>query len=118
MNRNEFLIVTSLSGLVVILLIAQIVLARMANADQTRVMQAQQYINQGQVCLKNLQQVAMRTAQLSQQKDDQGLKDLMARQQISIGAPPSQSSGSSPAVPPAPESVPAPTPTPTPTPTH
>ena len=115
MNRNEFLIVTSLSGLVAILLISQIVLARMTNAEQNRVMQAQQVINQGQVCLKNLQQVAMRTAQLSQQKDDKGLKDLMARQQISINPAPSQSSGNSAAEAPAPASVPAPVSVPTPT---
>ena len=109
MNRTEFLIVTSLSGLVAILLILQIVFARMANVEQTRVMQAQQFVNQGQVCLKNLQQLALRTAQLSQQTGDQGLKDLMARQQISIGAPAGQSAGGGTASAPAPAPTPAPT---------
>lgn len=118
MNRNEFLIATSLSSLVVILLIAQIVLVRMANTDQNQVMGARQYISQGEVCLKNLQQVALRTAQLAQQKDDQGLKDVMARQSISISAPPSQASGSSAAAAPAPAPAPASTPALAPTSTH
>ncbi len=107
MNRNEFLIVTGLSGLVAVLLILQIVFVRMANYDQARVMQAQQLIQIGQVSLKNLQQVAMRTAQLSQQTGDPALKDLMTRQQIAIGQPPAQSSDGS-------SSAPAPAPMPTP----
>jgi uncharacterized membrane protein YcaP (DUF421 family) len=105
MNRNEFLIVTGLSALVAALLIVQIVFVRMANYDQLRAMQAQQIINQGQVSLKNLQQVALRTAQLSQQTGDQGLKDLMARQQIAIGPAQNQSSSESA---PAPSAAPAP----------
>src|SRR5277367_2199312 len=111
MNRNEFLIVTCLSALVAILLIVQVVVARMAGYEQTQVYRAQQYISQGEVCLKNLKQVALRTAQLSQQKDDQGLKDLMARNQIAIGNPNQGADGSAQAAP-APESTsPAPTPT-------
>ena len=113
MNRNEFLIVTGLSGLVFVLLVLQIVFVRTANYDQARVMQAQQYINQGQVCLNNLQKVAMRTAQLSQTTGDQGLKDLMVRQQIAIGPAPSQTPSES-----APSPAPAPAATPTPAPTH
>ncbi len=87
MNRNEFLISTGLSALVVVLLVLLVVVGKMAGSDQIALMKSQQEINQGQVALRNLQQLAVRTAQLSQQYQDQGLKDLLARQQISIGAP-------------------------------
>ncbi len=84
MTRNQFLIVTGLCGLVFVLLILQIVFVRMANYDQARLVQAQQMIQQGQVSLSNLQKLAVRTAQVSQQSGDDGLKQLMARQQITI----------------------------------
>jgi hypothetical protein len=108
MNRNEFLIVTGLSGLVVALLILQIVFVHWANNDQTNMMRAQQYLNQGQVAWKNFTQVAQLTASLSEQKNDQALKDLLGRQQISIGPPSGQAAPSPDNTAPAPAPAPAP----------
>jgi hypothetical protein len=110
MNRNEFLIVTGLSSLVAVLLIVQIIFAHLASNEQTQLMRAQQFINQGQTSVGNLRQVALLVAQYSEQTGDQDLKDLMVRQNISIK--PNQGSA------PQGGAAPAPAPSPNPTPTH
>jgi hypothetical protein len=84
MNRYQFWSLISLSGLLVVLLFLQILLIRQTNYEQTRLVMAQQVINQGQAFQTNLKQLAMRIVQLSQQTQDQGLKDLLTRQQISF----------------------------------
>lgn len=82
MNRIHFWILTGLSGLVAVFLIADIFLVRLSNSEQNRLVLAQQAINQGQAFSSNLQQLAKRIVQLSIQQNDPGLKDLMARQDI------------------------------------
>ena len=84
MNRNQFWILNGLSGLVVVLLLAQILLARQAGYEQGQIAQAQQLANQGQAFGQNLKQLAMRIVQLSQSTGDPALKDLLTRQQISF----------------------------------
>jgi len=83
MNRIQFFVLTGLSSLVVLLLIGHIFLVRQTNFEQNRLAQAQQVINQGQAFQGNLKQLAVRIFQDSQKTGDQGLKDLLTRQQIS-----------------------------------
>jgi hypothetical protein len=82
MNRIQFFILTGLSSLIVLLLIGHIFLVRQTNFQQNRAAAAQQIVNQAQVFQGNLKQLAVRIYQDSQKSGDQGLKDLLARQQI------------------------------------
>jgi len=83
MNRIQFFILTGLSSLVVLLLVGDIFLVRETNFQQNRSAYAQQIVNQGQTFQGNLKQLATRIFQDSQKNGgDQGLKDLLARQQI------------------------------------
>jgi hypothetical protein len=83
MNRIQFFVLTGMSSLVVLLLIGQIFLVREATYEQNRLALAQQNITQAQAFQANLKQLAVRIFQDSQKSGDQGLKDLLARQQIS-----------------------------------
>ena len=102
MNRIQFFVLTGLSCLVVLLLIGHIFLVRQTNFEQNRLAQAQQVINQGQAFQGNLKQLAVRIYQDSQKSGDQGLKDLLARQQITYNPAPEGPNGAEPSVPPAP----------------
>jgi len=102
MNRIQFFVLTGLSSLVVLLLIGHIFLTRATNFEQNRLAQAQQVINQGQAFQGNLKQLAVRIFQDSQKTGDQGLKDLLARQQITYNPAPEGANGAEPTVPPAP----------------
>jgi hypothetical protein len=88
MNRIQFFVLTGLSSLVVVLLVGHIFLVRQTNFEQNRLAQAQQVINQGQAFQGNLKQLAVRIFQDSQKTGDQGLKDLLTRQQISYNPSP------------------------------
>ena len=89
MNRIQFFVLIGLSSLVVLLLIGDIFLVRQTNFEQNRLAAAQQAINQGQTFQGNLKQLAVRIFQDSQKNGgDQGLKDLLARQQITYNAQP------------------------------
>ena len=88
MNRIQFFVLTGLSSLVVLLLIGHIFLTRQNNFEQNRLAAAQQAINQGQAFQGNLKQLAVRIYQDSQKTQDQGLKDLLARQQITYSTTP------------------------------
>jgi hypothetical protein len=105
MNRIQFFVLTGLSSLVVLLLIGHIFLTRQTNFEQNRLAQAQQVINQGQAFQGNLKQLAVRIFQDSQKTGDQGLKDLLARQQISYNPNPEPNT---------PNEAPAPAPSPAP----
>jgi len=84
MNRIQFWILNGLAGLLIVLFILQIVLVRSAIYEQNQVALAQQALQQGQAFQGNLKQLAMRIVQVSQQTNDQGLKDILARQQITF----------------------------------
>lgn len=85
MNRIQFWILNGLAGFIVLLLLAQILLSRAAGYEQGQMAQAQQLVNQGQAFGGNLQKLALRLVQVSQQNPgDQALKDLLGRQQISF----------------------------------
>jgi hypothetical protein len=87
MSRTHFFIVTCLSGLVVALLVLQIIFVRMTAYDQARLIERQQIVNEGQSFDLHARQVAARIYQISQQTQDQGLKELLARQQITLAPP-------------------------------
>ncbi len=82
MNRIQFLVLTSLSGVVALLLLLHIYLVRQSNFEQNRLAAAQQVVNQGQALQGNLKQLAIRIYQDSQKTQDPGLKELLDRQQI------------------------------------
>jgi hypothetical protein len=102
MNRIQFFVLTGLSSLILCLLIGHIFLVRQANFEQNRLAQAQQVINQGQAFQGNLKQLAVRIYQDSQKSGDQGLKDLLTRQQITYNPQPEGTNGAEPTIPPAP----------------
>lgn len=97
MNRIQFWVLTGLSVLVALLLVAHIFLVRQCNFEQNRLTLAQQALTQGQAFQGNLKQLAMRIIQVSQQSQDQGLKDLLARQQISFTPAADANGGAAPA---------------------
>ncbi len=90
MNRIQFFVLVGLSSLVVLLLVGHIALVRQTNFEQNRLAAAQQVINQGQTFQGNLKQLAVRIFQDSQKTGDQGLKDLLQRQQISYNPTPAE----------------------------
>jgi hypothetical protein len=106
MNRVQFIIVTTLSGIVALCIFLQIIFVRLLGADQSRLRDTEQALQAGQNDFNNMKQVATSIAQLAQQQNDQALRDLLARQGIQIKAP-DQSDSSAPAPAPAP-AAPAP----------
>jgi hypothetical protein len=96
MNRIQFFVLIGLSSLIVLLFIGDVFLVRQTNFEQNRLAAAQQAVNQGQVFQGNLKQLAVRIFQDSQKTQDQGLKDLLVRQQITYNAAPPEGSGNAP----------------------
>ena len=88
MTRTQHWILLAGSCLVVLFLLLQIVFARQAQYAQARLLTAQQVITDGRNCDVRLRQLAAHIYQLSQQTQDQGLKDILARQQITVQSPP------------------------------
>jgi hypothetical protein len=86
MNRIQFFVLIGMSSLVVLLLVGHIFLVRQTNFEQNRLAAAQQAINQGQTFQGNLKQLAVRIFQDSQKTGDDGLKQLLVRQQITYNA--------------------------------
>jgi hypothetical protein len=110
MNRVQFIIVTTLSGIVALCILLQIIFVRLLGADQSRLRDTEQALQAGQNDFNHLQQIAKSVAQLAQQQNDQALRDLLARNNIQIKASPDESNASAPAPAPAPApATPAPT---------
>jgi hypothetical protein len=101
MNRVQFIIVTTLSGIVALCIFLQIIFVRLLGSDQARLRDTEQALQAGQADFTHLQQVATSIAQLAQQQNDQALKDLLVRQQIQIKAP-DEANSAPPAAPAAP----------------
>jgi hypothetical protein len=93
MNRIQFWILTALSSLVVILLVAQIFEKRYSIYEQNLFTVQQQKISQGQACAQNWRLLGTAIVQQSQKNSDSALKDLIIRQSLLPSAP-SDSSGS------------------------
>ena len=86
MNRNQFWVLITGSCLVVLFLFLQVFLSRQAQYAQARLIAAQQVVTEGRNCDVRLRQLATRIYQVSTQTQDQALKDLLTRQQISVPA--------------------------------
>ena len=82
------------------LLFLQIIFIRITAADQARFLERQRFVADGQSFDLHVRQVAARIYQVSQQTQDQGLRDILVRQHVSI-APPPDGSNNAPAAAPA-----------------
>ncbi len=91
MTYPRFLVLTILSSFIALCVLLQIIFVRMVQADELRLKQAELMLQEGQNCYGRLQQIAARVAQVSQQQQDQALRELLTRQNIQIkpnaGAP-------------------------------
>ena len=105
MNRIQFFILTGLSSLIALLLVGHIFLQRQATYEQALYSQAQQTISIGQASQAMMKQLAVRIFQDSQKTQDQGLKDLLTRQQITYTPPPESTNATDLALPPTPSST-------------
>jgi flagellar basal body-associated protein FliL len=98
MNRNQFWILTAGSGLVVFLLLLQAVFAWESRSNEVKAAEVQQTIAQGGQCYTRVRALATRIYQVSQQTQDQALKDLLTRQHVvTPSSAPAESSTSTPA---------------------
>ncbi len=104
MNRIQFIVVTTLSGIVALCIFLQIIFVRLSAADEMRLRQYGEALQEGQSDFDHLQQIATRVAQLAQQQNDDQLRDLLTRQNIQIkdntSAPAAAPSTPAPATPP------------------
>jgi hypothetical protein len=86
MKRYQFWTLVACSSLVVLLLLLQVIFERAGQVARIQVLQAQQIIANGRTCDTRIRQLANRIYQVSLQNNDQGLKDLLTRQQITVNA--------------------------------
>lgn len=84
MNRIQFIVLTTLSGIVALCIFLQIIFVRLSSADELRLRQYGEALQEGQSDFDHLQQIATRVAQLAQQQNDDQLRDLLTRQNIQI----------------------------------
>jgi hypothetical protein len=84
MNRIQFYVVTGFAALLFILVVSDIVLAHKVSSQQIQAQQDQQILSQGQQVQQNLRALLTRMGNDLQKTGDQGMKDLLTRQQISI----------------------------------
>jgi hypothetical protein len=105
MNRIQFWVLLSLASLIFIFLVAQAGLSVWSQRLQVRAFGVQQQIQEGRACDQRWRQLVTRIVEVNQKAQDQGLKDVLTRQGITVRAAPSDSSA--PASPP--PSAPAPT---------
>jgi hypothetical protein len=105
MTYPRFLTLTTLSGVVALCILLQIVFVRLTQTDELRLQQTEAALQQGELCDTRLVQIAKRIAQVAQQQQDQQLKDLLTRQGFEMKPP---AGSNAPALAPAPApSVPA-----------
>ena len=97
MSRIQFMILTCLSVVVSLALILQLIMAHISASDETRLRATAEGLQAGQVSYNQLQQIANWTAQVAAQKNDQGLRDLLARNNIQIKPNPDTPPASAPA---------------------
>ena len=105
MNRIQFWVLVTLSSLVIIFLALQAVFAVFSQHMQIQVAYAQQAIQQGRAYDQRWRQLIERIVEVSQKSQDQGLKDILTRQGVTVRQAPSPSS-------PEPAAAPAPAPAP------
>ena len=89
MNRTQFWILIAGSALLVVFLLLQIIFSRSYQFEQGRALAAQQIVTEGRAAYSRWRQLAGRVYQVANQNQDQGLKDLLTRQQITVTNAPS-----------------------------
>ncbi len=99
MNRIQFFVLTGLSGLFFLLLMGNLYLGYSVATSQVKAANAQAFVSQAVAFNKNFSALAQAIAQVSQKSNDPALKDLLARQGITIRAA-STNSTDTPATPP------------------
>jgi hypothetical protein len=82
MNRIQFFVLTGLSSLLTLLVIGNMALSVAVGRGQAKWAAAQQAVQQGNVFQGDLKQLAVRIYTDSNRSADPGLKDLLAREQI------------------------------------
>jgi len=82
MNRIQFFVLTGLSSILALLLLGQIALSFSVGHSQNEWTRDQAIVQQGNIFQNDLKQLAVRIYSDSTRSTDQGLKDLLARQQI------------------------------------
>ena len=87
MTRNQFWILIGASGLVALMLLLQVIFGTMAQAAQVKVVNAQQFVQDGRRHEAELKTLAQQIYQVSVRNQDQGLRDLLTRQHITITPP-------------------------------
>jgi hypothetical protein len=97
MNRIQFFVLTGLSSLLALLVLGHIALSVAVGRGQANWSAAQQAVQQGNVFQNDLKQLAVRIYTDSNRTADPGLKDLLAREQITYT--PSTNSTETPAAP-------------------
>jgi hypothetical protein len=93
MNRIQVYILTGLSALFLLFVVANLFLSYRTSGEQVRMMGAQHDINESRGFGNNLKQLAIRVLQDSKRTNDPGLKSLLERQHIVYGNPPSAAPG-------------------------
>jgi hypothetical protein len=88
MTRVQFWILIAGSSLVVFFLLLHVIFGHMAENAAVRVQFAQQVVAAGRSRDADLRQLATRVYQVSAQSQDQGLKDLLTRQHVTINQTP------------------------------
>jgi hypothetical protein len=99
MNRIQFFVLIGLSGLLFLLLMGHLYLGQTAAASQSKVANAQAFINQASAFANNYKSLATYIAQASQKSNDPALKDLLARQGIAVKVTPAPTGTETPATP-------------------
>jgi hypothetical protein len=84
MNRLQFTILVSLSGVIALCLLLQVIFSRMSSSNENRLQNLEAKLQDGQLCLTHWKQIATWTGQLAQQQNDQALKDVLTRQGLQI----------------------------------
>jgi hypothetical protein len=84
MNRVQFIIVTTLSGIVALCILLQIIFVRLSAADELKLRQVSAALQEGQADFDHLQQIATRVAQVAQQQNDDQLRQILSRQNIQV----------------------------------
>lgn len=84
MTKKQYIVLTVISVMLVILMVANLVLLHRAQATGNRILEAQAFINKNRPVDGALQQLAMRTVQASEKEPK--MRELMAKYGIQTKA--------------------------------
>ena len=99
LNKNEFRILTALAAIALLLAVANLVLFSQNRLAQAEVTQRAQFIQQSAQLETLYREMVKALGELTVRNSDTQLRDMLAKQGITVNMPPPPA----PAVPPAPE---------------